>query len=45
MAFNDDFIDLRRVGGVEGLEAEVVEDQQVDAQQLAHLGVVAAVEP
>ena len=27
------------------LEREVVEDQQVDPQQLAHLGVVAVVEP
>jgi hypothetical protein len=36
------------VGGVEwveGLESEVVDDEQVDAQQLAHLEVVAVVEP
>ena len=31
--------------GVEGLEGEVVEDQQVDAEELADLGVVAVVEP
>ena len=31
--------------GVEGLEGEVVDDEQVDAQQFAHLVVVAVVEP
>ena len=28
-----------------GLEGEVVEDEQVDADEFAHLGVVAVVEP
>ena len=31
--------------GVERLQREVVNDEQVDAEQFAHLGVVAVVEP
>src|SRR3954454_16920296 len=45
VAFDDEFVDGGGVGGVEGLEGEVVEDEQVDAEQLADLGVVAVVEP
>ena len=42
---DDELVDVGGVGGVHRLEAEVVEDQQVDAQELADLGVVAVVEP
>ena len=35
----------RRVEGVEGLENEVIEDQQVCPDELAEFGVVAVVEP
>ena len=41
VAFDDQLVD---VGGVECLEREVVDDEQVDAEQFAHLGVVAVVE-
>ena len=44
MPFHDELIDVRGVGGVEGLQGEVVDDQQVDPQQLADLSVVAVVE-
>src|SRR5947209_7335291 len=45
VAFDDEFVDVGGVGGIEGLESEVVEYEQVDAEQLADLGVVAVVEP
>jgi hypothetical protein len=43
MAFDDELVDIS-VERVEGLEGELVDDQQVDAEQLAHLDVVAVVE-
>jgi phosphotransferase system IIB component len=45
MSLDDQLIDVGRIGAVERLQAEVVEDQQVHAEQLSHLGVVAVVEP
>ena len=45
VAFDDELVDVGGVERVEGLEREVVDDEQVDAEQLAHLGVVAVVEP
>ena len=45
MAFDDELVDVGGVERVEGLEGEVVDDEQVDAEQFAHLGVVAVVEP
>jgi hypothetical protein len=39
VAFDDELVDLGGVDGVEGGEGDVVEDQQVDAEQLADLGV------
>jgi hypothetical protein len=44
MAFDDEFVDVGGVESVEGLEGEVVDDQQVDAQESAHLDVVTVVE-
>lgn len=38
-------VDVSGVGGAEGLEAKVVDDQHVDAEQFAHLDLVAVVEP
>ncbi len=45
MALDDELVDVGGVEGVEGLEGEVVEDEQVDADEFADLGVVAVVEP
>ena len=45
VAFDDELVDVGGVGGVESVEREVVDHEQVDAEQLAHLGVVAVVEP
>ncbi len=45
VAFDDELVDVGGVEGVEGLEGEVVEDEQVDAEEFADLGVVAVVEP
>jgi hypothetical protein len=45
VVFDNEFVDVGGVEYVEGLEREVVDDEQVDAQQLAHLDVVAVVEP
>ena len=45
VAFDDELVDVGGVERVEGLQCEVVDDQQVDVQQFAHLGVVAVVEP
>ena len=43
VAFDDELVDIRGVGGVESGEAEVVEDEQVDSGESAELGVVAVV--
>ena len=45
VAFDDELVDLGGVDGVERAEREVVEDEQVDAEQLADFDVVAVVEP
>jgi len=45
VAFHDEFVDLGGVGGVEGVQGEVVEDEQVGADEFADLGVVAVVQP
>jgi hypothetical protein len=39
-----ELVDVRRLGGIERREGEVVEDEQVDPQQAAQLGVVGGVE-
>lgn len=44
MPLHDQLVDVGRICRVERLEGEVIDRQQVDAQQLAHLGVVAVVE-
>ncbi len=45
MAFDDEFVEVGRLDRVHGLQSEVVEDEQVDAGELAHLGLAAVVEP
>jgi len=45
VALDLELVDLRGVDRVHGGERVVIEDQEVDADQLAHLGVVAGVEP
>ena len=40
MSFDDEVVDVGGVEGVEGLEGEVIQDEEVDAQELAHLGFV-----
>jgi hypothetical protein len=45
VTFDDELVDVGGVERVERLEREVVDDEQVDAEQLAHLDVVAVVEP
>jgi len=44
VTFDDEFVDVGGVERVECLEREVVDDQQVDAQQFADLDVVTVVE-
>ena len=43
VAFDDELVDIRGVECVEGLEGEVVDDEQIDAQQFAYLDLVAVV--
>ena len=45
MAFDDDFVDLSGVDDVHRSEREVIDDEHVDAQQFADLGVVAVIQP
>jgi hypothetical protein len=45
VALHDEVVDIRGVQHVEGVQGEVVEDQQVHSQQLAHVGVMGVVEP
>src|SRR2546421_87991 len=42
---DDEFVDVGGVERVEGLEHEVIEDQQVDPDELAELGVVTVIQP
>jgi hypothetical protein len=44
VAFDDELVDVGGVECVKRLEREVVDDEQIDAQELAHLGVVAVVQ-
>ena len=44
VALDDELVDICGVEVVEGLEGEVIEQEQVDADELAHLGVVAVVQ-
>jgi hypothetical protein len=44
MPLGEQFRDVAALGRVHRVEAEVVEDEQVGGDQLAHLGVVAVVE-
>lgn len=45
VAFDDDFVEVGGLGGVEGLDAEVVDDQQWDVGQAAHLGFDGVIQP
>ena len=38
VAFDDDFVEVVRLGGVEGFDREVVDDEQVNGGDPAHLG-------
>jgi hypothetical protein len=44
VAFDDELVDVGGVGGIEGLEAEVIEGQDIQADEAAHLVVVGAVQ-
>lgn len=44
VAFNDDFVEVVRLGGVEGLDREVVNDQQVHGGDAPELGFERVVE-
>jgi hypothetical protein len=44
VAFDDELVDIGGVDGVHRLEGKVVDDEQIDSQQFADLGVVAVVE-
>ena len=39
MAFEQDVVEVTTLGGIEGVEPEVVEDEQVDGDQSAHLAL------
>ena len=45
VAFDDQLVDVGGVERVHRLQGEVIKDEQIDAEQLAELGVVAVVEP
>lgn len=45
VAFNDEFVDIGGVDRVEGLQREVIDDEQIDAEEFADLDLVAVVEP
>jgi hypothetical protein len=45
VSFDDQFVDVGGDEAVEWWEGVVVDDEQIDAQQATHLGVVAVVEP
>jgi hypothetical protein len=42
---DDQLVDIGGVCSIARLHLEIIEDQQIDAQQLSHLGIVAVVEP
>jgi hypothetical protein len=45
MSFHADLVDVGRLDGIEVLETEVVDQEEIDADELSHLGVVARVGP
>src|SRR5262249_53501984 len=45
VAFHGQLVEVGGLGGVQGLEGEVVEDEQLDAGEAAHLGFDGVVEP
>jgi hypothetical protein len=45
VSLHADLVDVGRLEHVERLEGEVVDQEQIDADELAHLLVVAGVEP
>ena len=44
MALGEDLVGVAALGGVHRVECEVVDDEQVDGDELAQLGLVAVVE-
>jgi hypothetical protein len=45
VSFDDELVEVVGLGGVQGPKGEVVEDEQVDAGELAHLGGQGVVQP
>ena len=45
MAFDAELVEVGSLGGVQGLEREVVEDEQLDGGEAARLVVQGVVEP
>ena len=44
MAFGEDLVGVTALGGIHGVQPKIVDHQEVDRDQLAELGLVAAVE-
>ena len=44
VAFDDDFVEVAGFGGVEGVEREIIDDEDVDGGQSADFGVDGVVE-
>jgi hypothetical protein len=45
VAFSEDLVEVTALGGVQGIQREVVEDEEVDGEQLADLALVRVIEP
>ncbi len=45
VAFDHELVEVGGLAGVEGLESEVVDDEEIDGNEPAHLDVVGVVEP
>jgi len=43
VAFDDELVEVAGFGGLESVQGQVVDDEQLDAVQLAHLVFVGAV--
>ena len=44
MALGEDLVEVPTLGGVEGVDGEIVQDQEVDGEQLAELDFIAIIE-
>ena len=45
MPLGQEFVSVAALGRIHGIEGEVVDDEQVDADEFAQLGLVGVVEP